>query len=336
MAYPPRATVALAAETPTKPGLLLVVNKGDRTLGIYDPNTGKPIHTVALEEVTGHEVGADPNGKLAFVPIFGNSGVGSPGTDGRLIRVIDVAQGKTVHTIDLGKGLRPHEAIFGPKNGLLYVTTEIANAVTVIDPKLFKVLYTIPTGQEHSHMLAISSDGRRGFTANVGPGTVSVLDLEEKKLLEVIPIGGPAQRISLSKDDKYAFTSDQRRPRLAVVSTSENKVAKYVELPGTGYGTAPTEDGKHLLVAIPGARKVAIVDLEKWAVTRTIDVPAAPQEILVRPGGGEAFVSCDSSGKVAVLDLNNWTMARVIDAGAGADGLAWAAGSGRPTVAGSP
>jgi YVTN family beta-propeller protein len=278
MAYSAQFPGAFAAQVGGKPGLLLVVNKGDRTLGIYDPNTGKPIHTVALEEVTGHEVGAHPNGKLAFVPIFGNSGVGSPGTDGRLIRVIDVAQGKTMHTIDLGKGLRPHEAIFGPKNGLLYVTTEIDNTVTVIDPQSFKVLYSIPTGQEHSHMLAISSDARRGYTANVGPGTVSVLDLEQKKLLEVISIGGPAQRISMSKDDRYVFTSDQRRPRLAVINTSDNKVAKYVDLPATGYGTAPTEDGKHLLIALPGARKVAIVDLQAWSVMRTIDVPASPRK----------------------------------------------------------
>ena len=36
-------------------------------------------------------------------------------------------------------------------------------------------------------MLAITRDGRRGYTSNVGPGTVSVLDLEAKKLLAVIP-----------------------------------------------------------------------------------------------------------------------------------------------------
>ena len=37
-----------------------------------------------------------------------------------------------------------------------------------------------------SHMLVISSDGRHGYTANVGPGTVSVLDLNEntKKVAE--------------------------------------------------------------------------------------------------------------------------------------------------------
>ena len=56
-------------------------------------------------------------------------------------------------------------------------------------------------------MLAITHDGRRGYTANVGPGTVSVLDLEARKTLAVIPISGQTQRISLSADDRMAFTS---------------------------------------------------------------------------------------------------------------------------------
>ena len=36
-----------------------------------------------------------------------------------------------------------------------------------------------------SHMLAITRDGRRGYTSNVGPGTVSVLDLEAQKFIAV-------------------------------------------------------------------------------------------------------------------------------------------------------
>ena len=53
------------------------------------------------------------------------------------------------------------------------------------------IIGAIPTGQPESHMLAISSDGRRGYTANVGPGTVSVLDMEAKKLIAIIPFAGP-------------------------------------------------------------------------------------------------------------------------------------------------
>src|SRR5581483_8763719 len=136
-------------------GLLLVANKGDRTLGIIDPAAGKQIATVAEDGITGHEVVASPDGKRAFVPIYGNSGVGSPGTDGQLIRVIDLAKREVVGTVDFGKGVRPHCAVIGPKDSLLYVTTEIENCVSIIDPNSLKILGRIPTDRPESHMLAI-------------------------------------------------------------------------------------------------------------------------------------------------------------------------------------
>lgn len=307
-------------------GLLLVANKGDQTLGIIDPQSGRQVATVPEDGVTGHEVAASPDGRHAYVPIYGNSGVGHPGTDGQLLRVIDLAKREVVGTVDFGKGVRPHCAVFGPKNGMLYVTTELDNTVTVIDPESLKIVATVPTGQSESHMLAITRDGRRGYTANVGPGTVSVLDLEAKKVLEIIPISRTTQRIALSPDDHWAFTADQTQPQLAVIDTTTNKVKHRVDLPGIGYGTAATPDGRWLLVALIGINKVGVVDLETMKVARTLEVPRAPQEVVVRPDGAVAYVSCDASRQVAVLDLKDWKVEKLIDAGRGADGLAWAAG----------
>jgi YVTN family beta-propeller protein len=305
-------------------GLLLVANKGDQTLGLIDPVAGRMIATVPEEGVTGHEVAASPDGKFAFVPIFGNSGVGKPGTDGQLLRVIDLAERKITGTLDFGRGVRPHCVVVGPKNGLLYVTAELENSVTVIDPHTLKIVGTIPTGQSESHMLAITSDGRRGYTANVGPGTVSVLDLERKSVLAVIPVSKTTQRISISADDRWVFTADQTKPQLAVIDTKTNGVSRWVALPGIGYGTAPTPDGRWLVIALSSVNKVAIVDLTTMEVAHTLDVPRTPQESLVRPDGREAYVSCDASKQVAVIDTKTWKVIKLIDAGPGADGLAWA------------
>ncbi|HEY5913896.1 MAG TPA: beta-propeller fold lactonase family protein [Verrucomicrobiae bacterium] len=305
-------------------GLLLVANKGDRALDILNPETGARLARVPEDGNTGHEVAASPDGKLAFVPIYGNSGVGHEGSDGQLIRVVDLERRQVTGTIDLGKGLRPHCAVFGPKTKLLYVTTEIEDSVTVIDPGRLKVIGSIPTGQRESHMLAITRDGRRGYTSNVGPGTVSVLDLEENKTITVIPVCPLAQRISLSVDDRWAFTADQTKPRLAVIDTASNKLARWISLPGVAYGTAPTPDGRWLLLALIGKHQVGVVDLASMALSRTLDVPPAPQEVLVRPDGAKAYASCDKSRQVAVIDLKEWKVEKLIPAGAGADGLAWA------------
>lgn len=315
--------MAFTADSAKVPGLLLVANKGEHTLGLVDPDAGQQIATIAEGGITGHEVAASPDGRRAFVPIYGNSGVGLPGTDGSKIDVIDLESRKVTHTIDFGHGVRPHCPVFGPKDGLLYVTTELDKSVSIIDPKALKIVGKVPTGQPESHMLAISHDGRHGYTANVGPGTVSVLDLAGRKTVTVIPVATHVQRISVSSDDRWVFTSDTTKPRLAVIDTATNKVDLWVSLPGTGYGSASTADGKWLLVTMPEAHAVAVINLATLQVSKTISVPAAPQEVLIRPDGKMAYVSCDRSRQVAAIQIGDWGV-RLIAAGNGVDGLAWA------------
>ena len=232
-------------------GRLLVCNKGDHTLGVIDTARGRQIAVIQEDGVTGHEVIASPDGSRAFVPIYGNSGVGSPGTDGQLIQVIDLASFRIAATIDLGKGLRPHCAQIGPKNGHLYVTTEIGNCITEIDPATLKVVGSIPTGEPESHMLVISGNGRRGYTANVASGTVSVLDMKARKLVTIIPVAPKIQRIGISTDDKWVFTSDQTKPEIAIIDTKKNAVASSIPLPAKAYGSIPTPDGQWLLCVLP-------------------------------------------------------------------------------------
>lgn len=317
------SAIFAAAPPSSSPGLLLVANKGEHTLGLIDPVSRRQIAAVQEDGITGHEVIASPDGGRAFVPIYGDSGVGLPGTDGSKLAVIDLHERKLINTLDFGHGVRPHCPLIGPKDGLLYVTTELDKSITVIQPKTLKIVGRIPTNQPESHMLAITADGSYAYTANVGPGTVSVLDLAQRKTIAVIPVATHIQRISLSTDDRWAFTSDTQQPRLAVINTSTRKLERWISLPATGYGSAFSKDGKQLLIALPDATRVAAIDLASFRVIKTVDVPAAPQEVLIRPDGNVAYVSCSQSGKVAAIDLNDWSV-KLIDAGRGADGLAWA------------
>jgi VCBS repeat-containing protein len=317
--------VSLVLPFANSQSLLLVDQKGDRSLALVDPGSGKVVADIAENGITGHEVAASPDGRFAFVPIYGNSGVGKPGTDGRSIAVIDLASRKIVSTIQFDHGVRPHCAVFSP-DGMLYVTTELDRSVTIIDPKTFRIVGSIPTSQEQSHMLAISRDGLRGYTANVGPGTVSVLDMKARKTLVVIHVSGEVQRIALSPDGQWVFTADQTQPRLAAISTATNSVKTWVPLSGTGYGSAVTPDGRFLLIAVPDANKVDVVDLSTMTRVRSIPVAASPQEVLIQPDGKSAYVSCIGSNEVDVIDLGAWSVTRHISTGKGTDGLGWARG----------
>ena len=257
-------------------------------------------------------------------PFMGTAAWASREPDGKNIVVIDVVAHKVVGNILFDHGVRPALRGLRPEGKLLYVTTELDHSVTIIDPKTLKIVGSIPTGQPESHMLALSHDGLHGYTANVGPGTVSVLDIKARKTVTIIPISGNTQRIAISNDDRWVFTADQTAPRMAVIDTATNTVKSWVKLDGLGYGSAPTRDGRWLLMALPDENKVDVIDLRTMTVVRTVAVGANPQEVLVRPDGKVAYVSCMGSNQVSEIDLATWTVKRNIATGNVTDGLGWA------------
>src|SRR5258708_6336344 len=230
---------------PPSPGILVVANQKEHTLLIVDPESRRELAKISVG-VNGHEVAVSPDAHFAYVPIYGNSGVGKPGTDGSTIDVVDLQQRKLAASMDLGKALRPHQPLFGP-DGLLYVSAELANAVDIIDPASRKVVAEVPTGQPESHMFVLSKDGRRGYTSNVHAGTVSVLDIANRKLITTIPVAKTVQRISISPDGVHIFTHDQDAPRIAVIDTATNKITNWIDIPDYPYPSEPPPHSPFLL-----------------------------------------------------------------------------------------
>lgn len=315
-------------------GTLVVVNQAEHNVLFVEPGLRRKFASISVG-VNGHEAAVSPNARFVYVPIYGNSGVGKPGTDGATIDVIDVAERRlSAPSIQLGKPLRPHRAEFGP-DGLLYVTAELDDEILIVDPSARKVLGEIPTGQPQSHMLVVSPDGQRAYTANVSAGNISVLDIPGRRLLSVIPVAKTIQRISISPDGRRLFTHDQDAPRLAVIDISASqaanagaaapvyKVSQWIDLPGIAYASEPTPDGKWLMVACPGKHLLLALDLATMKIVKSFDLPGAPSEILVRPDGAVAFVSCPGSGKIAIVNLQSWQLEEPITLTSGVDGLAW-------------
>src|SRR6202045_2477193 len=290
-------------------GTLVVVNQVEHKVLLVEPDLRRTFATISVG-VNGHEPAVSPDARFISVPIYGNSGVGKPGTDGATIDVIDIGERKVSRSIQVGP-VRPHRAEFGP-DGLLYVTAEVSNTVKIVDPAKQQVIGEIPTGAPQSHMIVISPDGQRAYTSNVGPGNISVLDIPARRLITIIPVAKTIQRISMSPDGSRLFTHDQDAPRLAVIDLPDRqdmeaatsyKVSRWIDLPGVAYASTPTPDGKYLLVVCMAKHLLLAVDMSTLKVAKSFDLPESPSEILVTPDGAIAFISCVGAGKIAVLNL---------------------------------
>jgi len=301
-------------------GYLFVANQFEHTALLIDLTSRKTISTTGVD-INGHEVVVSSDGRFGYVPIYGNSGVGKPGTDGGTIEIVDLPTGRAIDILNLPRPVRPHCAKFGP-DGLLYVTAELANAVYAIDVPSHKVVAEIPTGRPESHMLVISPDGARAYTANVSSGTISVLDLRKHALVTVIPVAKKVQRLSLSPDGKSLFTHDQDAPRIAVIDTSTNAISRWIELTSTVYSSQPTPDGKYLVADAPEG-KLFVVNLSTGTLEKTYVIPAALGEVTVAPDGSRAYVSCPQAGTIEVLNLRDGRLEESLHLTKGVDGLVW-------------
>ena len=237
-------------------GYLAIANQGDHTALLVDVSSRQTLLRVEVG-VNGHELAVSPDGHFAYVPIYGNSGVGKPGTDGDSIDIVDLKKHKLAGQSPSANPFAPIVRV-GP-DGLLYVSAELASAVYVVDTTARKVIAEIPTGQIESHMLVITPDGHRAYTANVAAGSVSVLDLRNRSLISTIPICKTVQRISISPDGLHVYTHDQNSPRIAVIDTATNAIDSWISLPSTVYSSASTPDGRWLVAASP-AGKLFVVD----------------------------------------------------------------------------
>ena len=301
-------------------GFLFIANQYEHTALLYDVGAKKILSRVEVG-VNGHEVAVDPAGHFGYVPIYGNAGVGRPGTDGDRIDIIDLKEGRLAGSIPLGKPVRPHCAKFGP-GGFLYVSAELAQAIYIVDVNARKVVGEIPTGAIESHMFVISPNGKRAYTANVHAGSVSVLDLEKRSLITVIPVAKTIQRISISPMGDFVYTHDQDASLVYGIDTLSNTIAKRMEVPATIYSSQPTLTG-NTFVAVSPSGKLFVFNLEFKKIMETFDVPKALGEVTLTSQSNFAYVSCPAAGVIEVLNLDTYKLESPITLTPGVDGLQW-------------
>ena len=157
---------AFAAELPAP--TLLVLNKEESTLAFVDPATGKVTGRVTTGEGP-HEVEVSADGKYAFV-----SNYGSGSAPGNTLSVVDLTVPEIRRFDNLAPLQRAHGlAIEGNK---VWFTAEANKVAARYDPAANRIDFVLGTGQNGTHMVLLSKDANRIFTANIGSDSISIFD----------------------------------------------------------------------------------------------------------------------------------------------------------------
>jgi len=309
--------VATLMAQSTRRGTLVTTNKGASSASLVDLATGRVV--AELPTGTGpHEVAVTRDGRIAIVSDYGAQGPG-----GNTLTVIDIPGKRVLRTVDLGSYTRPHGIAVLPGDTLLAVTSETTGNVVLVRITDGAVLRAIPTGQNTSHMLAVTGDARTIWTGNIRSNTVSELDVARGTTVRMLPVPPQPEAITVSLSGDEVWVGSNTEGVVSVLRTSDGVVETAARGLGWPYRILITPDQRHALIPDYRGGALRILDRATRAERGRVNLTGGPQGITVTPDSRTAFVALSQEDRVAVIDLESMTIAGYVPAGSQPDGVAF-------------
>jgi YVTN family beta-propeller protein len=306
------ANPAPAASQTLSPALL-VLNKEDATLSIIDPGTLKTVAQIPVGEGP-HEIAVSDDGKFAFVANYGARAPGSTisvidlvaqkelrrvdlgalrrphgiafadgkvwftAEDNKLIARYDPAPNQIDWILGLGQN-RTHMLVFSKDRSLLFTSNIQSDSVTLLqrrsDPSGWSAT-NIPVGKGPEGG-DVSPDGREFWAANSGDGSVSIIDVAARKVVQTLDVRtNRSNRLKFTLDGKLVLISDLGSNALLILDAASRKEVKRLNLGKQPEGILIPPDGSRAYVAVAGEKTVAVLDLKTLEVTARISAGGGP------------------------------------------------------------
>ena len=202
-----RAAPVTAAERAAVPlafqGNVVVSVAGRNRLTIIDLATGRQ-RSVESGIDEPHELAVSRDGRWAVAADFGDY-LGDYEFGGTELGVYALPSGRLVRRIDLGRHRGPHDVMFTGATRVA-VTTQTSRHVVEVDIATGRVLGATETRAKGSHTLAATADARLAFTANQAEGSLSRLDLANRRFLSKHVVGrGETEGIAATPDGREVW-----------------------------------------------------------------------------------------------------------------------------------
>lgn len=312
--------VPASAQAAPRGALLLVANKQEASLSVIDPASGSLLATVPTGAGP-HEVAVTSDGRWAVVC---NYGAQAPGSS---LTVVDLRTRTVARTIDLGEYRRPHGIVVLPGDSMAIVTSEMARAAVLVSLER-GVVGAIPTGQPGSHMVAVTADGRRGYTANIGSGSITELDIAGGTATRTLSVAPATEGIAVTPDGREVWVGSNGAHTVTVVDTETWRAVDTLPAAGLPYRVAISPDGETAVVPAPQAGVVRIFDIATRTERHAVSFGggggegAQPVGSTITADGRYAFVALQGSNEAAMVELMSGKELRRYATGAGPDGIA--------------
>jgi YVTN family beta-propeller protein len=186
-----------------------------------------------------------------------------------------------------------------------------------------EVAGTIATGQVGSHMVAVTADGKRAYTANIGSGSITELDLVKRAPGRTLAVAPRTEGIGVTPDGREVWVGSNDAHTVTVIDTRTWAPVATISTPGLPYRINMTPDGKTAIVTCPMADAVRLIDVATRKERAVVQLGGAqPVGATVSADGRHAFIALQGTGEAVMVELAGGKEVRRFRTGAGPDGIA--------------
>ena len=250
------------------------------------------------------------------------------------ISIIDYQKQKVVDIIDVSPAEAPHDFAIDSSKDILWVTVEKVSqdqggGLIGIDLGTHKVIKSVEC-QFETHWFIMTPDGKKAYTCNKTAPFVSILDLENEKMIGKIDVDGTEQP-ALSRCGRYLFFptpslrfgSLPEKPGVLIIDSETDKILRTVPL-SEGYGPASvhvTPDGKIMVAQYcfdttkkkPINGRVSVFDPKFSTLLGEVEAGSMPITMRATADGRYGFVAHAQGGTVIMIDLETFKVIRTLD-----------------------
>ncbi len=308
--------IAAVAHAQSPSPSLLVLEKGTRSLAIVDPVRLEVVARADAGDDP-HEVVASDDGRFAYISNYGAFGTPGhtlsvvdlvarkavPAVDLGALRAphgLELAGGKVYFTAEGSKAIgrydpatrqvdwqlglgqdRTHMLVVARDLDRMFTSDVNSDTITILergkggDVSGWTMVH-VPVGKGPEGF-DVSPDGRELWAANSHDGTVSVVDVAARKVLQTITVNTKfANRVKFTPDGTRVLVSDLGTGELLVLDAGARRELKRIRLGHGAAGILVVPDGSRAYVAVSPDDQVAVVDLRTLSVTGRLATGKGP------------------------------------------------------------
>ncbi|WP_405580887.1 beta-propeller fold lactonase family protein [Streptomyces sp. NBC_01190] len=227
---------------------------------------------------------------------------------------------KDVYAADRPNALSPVMRRFPPR---VYVPNTESNTVSVIDPKTYKVIETIPVGRQPQHVVP-SWDMKTLWINNDVGNSLTPLDPATGRTGRTVDVHDP-YNLYFTPDGKYAVVMASLDRQLVFRDAHTMAVRKTVPVDCYGVNHADfSPDGRYFIVSCEFSGDLLKVDTAKMKVIaqqRLPEADAMPQDVKISPNGKTWYIADMVANGVWTMNGDTFSKPVLLPTGKGAHGL---------------